>query len=88
MKAAKFPEANCVFLRPPDLDSSQCFDIPAFCGEQNKGTLDGSVFVVVVWMPTEKELQQLNSGSAVYLTMLGGLAPHFITTSFSEAISF
>jgi len=85
MNPANFPEANCAFGAPSDLDESQVLTIPAYKGVIRGGNLDGSEFVVVAWVPTPAELAQLIAGGAVYLSMLGGLAPHFLTTSVKEA---
>jgi hypothetical protein len=41
--------------------------------------------VVVAWKPTAEELAALNAGAPVFLTTLGGLPPHFITTDFAAA---
>lgn len=77
--------ADCVFKHPSDLDASQCLEIPAYRGEAKHGNLDGAQFVVVAWLPTPDEIEQLINGHPVYLTMLGGLAPHFLTTDFKQA---
>ena len=87
MIPANFPESNCVFGAPSDLDASQVLSIPAFTGTVQGGNLDGSRMVVVAWLPTPAELEQLKNGAPVYLSMLGGLAPHLMTTSFKSAIS-
>jgi hypothetical protein len=85
MKPANFPESNCVFGAPSDLDESQVFSIPAHTGIIVGGNLDGSKFVVVAWTPSPEEIEDLKNGKPLFLSMLGGLAPHFITTSFKQA---
>jgi len=85
MKPANFPESNCVFGAPSDLDESQVLSIPAFTGTVIGGNLDGSRLVVVAWLPTPEEIEQLKTGAPVYLTMIGGLAPHFLSTTFQQA---
>lgn len=81
-----FPQANCRFKAPTDLEESQCMTIDAFKGKVVGGSVDGSDFVVVAWTPTPDELAKLNAGSPIFLSMMGGLAPHFLTTNFDEAI--
>lgn len=88
MNPANFPEANCQFKAPSDLDESQVFTIPAYKGTAHGGNLDGSNFVGVAWLPTPEEIEQLRNGQPIYLSMLGGLAPHFVTTDFKQATHF
>lgn len=85
MDSYKFPEANTTFGPPPDLVESQCRTIPAFVGVVEKGSCEGSRMIVVAHKPTPADLAALNAGGAIYLTMMGGLAPHFLTTNFAEA---
>ena len=83
----KFPQCNARYGPPADLEESQCFTIHAYQGEVTKGSVDGSRQVVVAWQPTEEELERLIHGASVYISMLGGLAPHFLCTSFEEAVN-
>ena len=85
MNPATFPEANIVFHAPSDLSESQVMTIPAFYGTVMGGSLDGCTQVIVAWLPTEQDLKDLNAGAAVYLSCIGGLLPHCLTTRFSEA---
>lgn len=38
-----------------------------------------------VSQPTEDEIRQIVLGAPIFLTCLGGLPPHFITTNFQQA---
>lgn len=67
---------------PVGLTEEHVRSIHAFVGEQSGGVHDGSPTVVVAWQPDAEELKQLNEGAFVYLTVIGGLPPHFVTTSF------
>lgn len=80
-----FPEANCIFTNPPDLDESQCMSIPAYQGEVSRGAIEGSHMVVVAWTPTFEELTRIIAGVPIYISMMGGLAPHYLSTTFHEA---
>jgi hypothetical protein len=82
MTPIRFPQANCTFGPPDDMDESQVMTIPAFKGTMKGGNLDGSHFVTVAWKPSEEEIEKLQKGEAVYLTMMGGLSPHFLTVGF------
>ncbi len=87
MKGVEFPEANCRFGPPPDLDESQCYTIPGFRGIVERGSVEGSAFVVVCHAPTPEERAAIAAGAPIFVTMMGGLAPHFLTTNFAEAIN-
>lgn len=85
MNSTTFPEANCAFSAPDDLNEKQCMTIPAFAGQVESGSCDGARQVIVAWQPTPEELTALNAGAPVFLAVLGGLPPHYLTTSFEEA---
>ena len=85
MSPHKFPEANHRFGPPEDMTESQVATIPAFVGETRVGSCDGSPCVVVAWKPDARELAALNEGAPIFLTVLGGLPPHFLSTNFQEA---
>jgi len=79
-----FPEANHKFGPPKGYDESQVRTIPAFVGEVNGGSVDGSFQVIVAWKPTKEEVKQLIDGAPIFVTMMGGLAPHALGTSFKS----
>lgn len=85
MMPTDFPESNKVFGPPADLVDSQCARIAAYVGENKTGSCDGMPCVVVAWKPTALDLEALNAGANIFLTVLGGLPPHFLTTNFTEA---
>ena len=85
MTPVKFPESNAHFGPPPDLEESQCKTIHAHIGQVERGSCEGATLVVTAWKPDERELAALNAGQPVFLSCLGGLPPHFITTNFAEA---
>lgn len=85
MEQIKFPECNTNYGPPPDMVESQCRTIPAYQGEIKTGSLEGARIVVVAHKPNAAELAALNAGGTIFLTMVGGLSPHLLTTSFEEA---
>ncbi len=85
MTPVKFPECNCQFRPPPDLDESQCMTIDAFNGQVQGGSLDGVRVIVVAWKPTEAEIEQIKSGDPIYISFVGGLPPHFPAMTFNQA---
>ena len=85
MTPISFPEANARFKAPADLHENQVATIMAYTGPIPGGSMDGEKMVVVAWQPTPGELDALNAGAPVFLTTLGGLPPHFLTTDFTNA---
>lgn len=88
MNPVNFPESNSRFGPPSDLVESQCKTIFAFKGQLTKGSIDGSQVVVTAWKPEPWEIERLKNGGSIFLTCIGGLPPHCITTSFEEATNF
>jgi len=85
MQFTKFPQANTDFGPPAGLAESQVHTIPGFIGPINQGACDGLQMCVVAHTPSKEQLEALNNGAPIFLTMIGGLAPHFLTTNFEEA---
>jgi hypothetical protein len=84
MTPFKFPESNVAFGPPADLEESQVLTIHGWRGHAG-GSCDGIELVVVAHLPTPEDLARLNAGEPIFISMLGGLAPHFLTTRFVEA---
>jgi hypothetical protein len=87
MKPVEFPEANTSFGPPKDLAESQCKTVRGYSGVLAGGSCDGAPITVVAWKPSSEELTALNNGSPVFLSVMGGLFPHYVCTSFTEAIN-
>lgn len=85
MRPVHFPEANTHFTPPPDLEESQCLTVSGYSGTVRSGSVDGSQVTVVAWKLTEEEIEALRGGALLYVSMLGGLAPHLLTLSFHDA---
>jgi len=85
MNPVKFPEANSTFGPPAGLEESQVQTVAAYVGQIERGSVEGMSVVVVAWQPTPAELEVLNAGGAIFLSVIGGLPPHFLTTDFQSA---
>jgi len=85
MNPVNFPQANVVYGPPPSLDESQCRRIPAYRAQITGGSCDGEDVVVVAWKPDEEDMEKLMQGGVVYLSCIGGLPPHYLTTDFELA---
>lgn len=80
-----FKEANHQFGPPPSLHEVQCGTLRAHVGKIQGGTCDGATIVVTAWKPHPHELEMLKAGNPVYLSVIGGLPPHFVTACFHDA---
>ena len=88
MTPAHFPEANMRFGPPPGIAESQVAPIVGHVRQIQSGSCDGAMLAVVAWKPTEAEIAHLAQGGLIYLSCLGGvLPPHFISTTFEEAVN-
>lgn len=86
MTPTTFEQANCKFGTPEGLDESQVMTIHAYRGPVVGGSVDGAQLVVTAWKPTEAEIEVMKAGAPVFLSVLGGLPPHFLTTDFEQAV--
>lgn len=87
MTSVDFPESNCTFGPPSDLEESQCMRIHGYRGEVQQGSVDGVPIIIVAWKPSKEDLEELNNGKPLFLSFLGGIPPHFVTTDFRYANS-
>ena len=85
MAPTDFPEANVTYTPPRGHTEEECASIRCHRSTITEGAFQGSKRVVVAWQPDARELERLLAGAPVYLTCVGGLYPHFLTTSFEEA---
>lgn len=85
MIPTNFPEANCTFGKPNEMEDSECGPIRTFAGDIKSGPFDGYRVIVTAWRPSPQELADLFAGAPVYLACIGGLPPHVLTTSFKAA---
>lgn len=82
MEPTDFPEANINFGPPKGFSESQVRTIRGFRGQVTENSLDGVEVSVVAWKPSEPEIVQMIAGSPIYLTVIGGLPPHSLSTKF------
>lgn len=87
MTPTDFPETNKTFHHPEDLDDSQVQSIRAFVGNTYGGSMDGAPVVVTAWQPSPHEIDRIVAGAPVFLVCVGGLPPHYLATSFEDAIA-
>lgn len=85
MTPVKFDQCNVRYGPPEGLAESQVRTIDAFRSEVQTGSMEGSQMTVVAYRPTQQEVEQLQEGGLIYITFMGGLPPHFPSTSFVQA---
>jgi hypothetical protein len=85
MIPVRFPEANTTYRHPEGLAESQVRTVMAFAGPVVGGSCDGENMVVVAWQPEPMDLVRLQHGHPIFLTTLGGLPPHLLSTDFDTA---
>lgn len=85
MNPVEFPEANCTFGPPQGLTENQVRPIKAYRGTVPTGSIEGLPMVVTAWKPNDQEKERILNGEPIYLTIIGTLPPHSLTTSFTEA---
>ena len=85
MIPADFSESNCRFVAPPGLDESQVCPLNAYSGHAEGGSCDGVAIIVAAWKPTEEERKMIAEGNPIFVTMMGRVPPHFLSTSFYRA---
>jgi hypothetical protein len=61
--------------------------VTAFIGKVAGGSVDGAQLIVTAWKPSAVELDDLKNGRPIFLSVIGGLPPHFLTTDFERAIN-
>ncbi len=83
MEPSSFPESNVRYGPPPGMTEEQVATMDAFLGERLGGPIDGSTVVIVAWKPSPEDLVLLNEGGLIYLTCIGGLPPHSLSTRFA-----
>lgn len=85
MDPVKFPQCNARYGPPEGLVESQVRTIHAYEGTVERGSCEGCKMVVVAHKPTPEDIARIVAGEPIFITQIGGLAPHFLTTSFEEA---
>jgi len=66
-----FKEANFTFRKPVDMTDEQCSSLRVW-----KGIIDGTPVIISKWQPNKEDIEAVNRGEAVYLTIMGdGMPP-------------
>lgn len=72
MRPIDFPEANMTFNKPVSMDDSECLPLRVYAGTDG----NGNPFINSVWQPSKEDIEAINAGRPVVLTILGtGMPP-------------
>lgn len=85
MSPVHFREANTQHKPPVDFAESQVKTVPSYVAMIQGGSCDGEFMTVVAWRPSPEEIKDIMGGKLIYLTAMGGLPPHFLSTDFHIA---
>jgi hypothetical protein len=85
MVPINFPEANIIYRAPDGLDESQVGAVHGWAGEITGSNMDGAISSVIAWQPSEDDIKKIVQGQPIFITMIGGCAPHLLSMSFHEA---
>ena len=60
--------------------------VRAYAGKYEGGSVDGAAVIVVAWQPSLEDMDVLNKGGLIYLSVMGSsLPPHYLSTDFHSA---
>jgi hypothetical protein len=85
MDAVNLPQTNAHYGPPQELEESQCQTIPAYDHEIQGGSCDGLKQVVVAYKLSPEELAVVNETGIIFVSMIGGLVPHYPSVTFELA---
>lgn len=71
MIAIDFPESNHTFNKPVSMDDSECLPLRVFVGKD----LNNNSYINSVWQPSYEDIQAINSGRPIVLSILGVSQP-------------
>lgn len=83
MIPSDFPEANMILNPPEDTAPGAVLPIRALHCTCLSGPLDGSPAFITAWKPNPEDLERLNNGGFVYLSVIGAAPPHSLHTDLS-----
>lgn len=77
MRHIHFKEANKFFTKPADMADEECSSISAHLGSDHLGR----PYINTVWMPNKEDIDAINAGRGIIVTIYGpGLPPMSLFT--------
>lgn len=71
MRAIDFPESNHTFSEPVSMDDSECLPLHVYVGKDTKGL----PYINSVWQPNKEDIEAINAGRPIMLTVCGNMMP-------------
>ncbi|HXS55739.1 MAG TPA: hypothetical protein VN726_06420 [Hanamia sp.] len=72
-----FKEANFTFTKPQSMTDEQCDSLRVFKGKYP----DGVPCIISKWQPNKEDIEAINNGEAIYLSIVGeGMPPVILFT--------
>lgn len=66
MRPIDFPESNIVFNKPDNMTDDECLPLPAYRGDN---------FINTLWMPNKEDIEAINAGRGIVLSIFGKSMP-------------
>lgn len=85
MTPVDFPEANASLGAPQGMSENQVQTVCCLVQQILGGSCDGLPQVVVAWQPSLEEVELIRQGKPIYLSVIGGLPPHYLTMNLYAA---
>jgi hypothetical protein len=72
MLPVNFSEANFTFTKPSSMTDEECGDLRVHKGNYS----DGTPVIISKWQPSKEDIEAINRGEGVYLSIVGtGMPP-------------
>ena len=83
MRPIEFEASNIVFGKPESMTDEQCFSIEAYKGIDD----NGFTYINTVWMPSKEDIEAINAGRPIILSIYGeGMPPVNLFTNDENGI--
>lgn len=71
MMPIDFKEANAIFGKPKNMSDDECLPVSAYVGQDQ----NGNPYTNTVWMPNKEDIEAINAGRPIVLSIYGGGLP-------------
>lgn len=80
MRPIHFEESNITFEKPASMTDEQCHPISAYQGKDKNGL----PYINTVWMPNKEDIEAINAGRPIVLSITGSAMPPVALFTFNE----
>ena len=71
MLPLNFKESNFTFTKPAEMNDDECGDLGVYRGQYS----DGTPCIISKWQPSKEDIEAINRGEAIYLSICGSCMP-------------